>query len=79
MSQDPHFRSEMPTQPDNYISRYNFSRRVLDHRIPHDFSYSINSSAPRIHYHAHINHWKSYLISNLGLSLALGAFVISLL
>ncbi len=31
------------TDPRNYfIGNYNFSRRVVDHRIPHDFNYSIN-------------------------------------
>jgi len=29
--------------PDYLISRYNFSRRVIDHRVPHDLNFAVNS------------------------------------
>ena len=30
---------------DNFIEKYNFSRRVIDHRLPYDFNYAINNTS----------------------------------
>jgi hypothetical protein len=43
MSIDPHYDTQKQI-PDRFVDKYNFSRRVLDHRIHHDFNYSLNNS-----------------------------------
>ena len=54
MSQNP---------PESYfIDRYNFSRRVVDHRIPYDLNYAINKPVLS---RSWISAWKNKWINNL--------------
>ena len=71
------------------LNRYNFSRRVVDHRYPHDFFYSINKSPWSAQWILATRNWMiggyipliiiHRLVSRLSTVICCGAFAITLI
>ena len=66
----------MSENPDKFIDRYNFSRRVVDHRRPYDFNYAINQvNQPNKFFSAFSNKLKGNMIHYFGIYYATWAAV----
>ena len=58
----------MSDKENHFIERYNFSRRVVDHRKPFDFNYAINqSSNPNKFFGAFSNKVKGNMVHYFGI------------